>query len=185
MNKKEIKQINLYERKVYFQSYSLSIMSYIWDSLLQEPITLIIKWQKASRWFDFYCAKSNLFAKICRVYFRYKKNKYARRIGIDASTQNIGKGLLIYHSHGIVINGRSILGENVHLHGNNCIGNTGKGHSECPIIGNNVTIGVGAKVIGGIKIADNIKIAAGAIVVHSFTEPGVTIGGIPAKVIKR
>ena len=46
-------------------------------------------------------------------------------------------------------------------------------------------IGVGAKIIGGVTIADNIKIGAGAVVVSSFYEEGVTIGGVPAKIIKK
>lgn len=66
------------------------------------------------------------------------------------------------------------------LHGDNCIGNNGKTNA-CPIIGNNVDIGVGAKLIGDIVIADDIVIGAGAVVVSSFTEPGITIGGIPAR----
>lgn len=45
-------------------------------------------------------------------------------------------------------------------------------------------IGVGAKLIGDIVIADDIVIGAGAVVVSSFTERGITIGGIPAKRIK-
>lgn len=45
-------------------------------------------------------------------------------------------------------------------------------------------IGAGAKIIGAVKIADNIKVAAGAVVVKSFTEPGITIGGIPAHKLK-
>ena len=183
MKKEEVRKINLYERNAYLECYCLSDKTFWWNSLLQEPITLIIKWQESSRWFDYYCSIDTQISKIFRTYYRYQRNKWARRIGIDASTCNIGKGLLIYHPYGIVINGHSILGENVHLHGNNCIGNAGESHSECPVIGNNVTIGVGAKIIGGVKIADNIKIAAGAVVVHSFEEPGVTIGGVPAKIL--
>lgn len=53
-----------------------------------------------------------------------------------------------------------------------------------PVIGNNVMMGAGAKVIGNVTIADNIKIAAGAVVVNSFKEPGITIGGIPARRLK-
>ena len=52
-------------------------------------------------------------------------------------------------------------------------------------MGNNVDIGYGAVLIGGITIADDIKIGANAVVNRSFTEPGVTIAGVPAKVVKR
>ena len=46
-------------------------------------------------------------------------------------------------------------------------------------------VGAGAKIIGNVKIADNIKIAAGAVVVNSFMEPGITIAGIPARKINK
>lgn len=53
--------------------------------------------------------------------------------------------------------------------------------TKCPQIGNNVEIGVGAKVIGNITIADNIKIGANAVVTKSFDEEGITLVGIPAR----
>ena len=52
-----------------------------------------------------------------------------------------------------------------------------------PKIGDNVDIGVGAKIIGDITIADNVKIGAGAVIVKSITTPGVTVIGIPGRVI--
>ena len=39
-------------------------------------------------------------------------------------------------------------------------------------------------ILYNVSIADNIKIAAGAVVVNSFLEPGITIGGIPARKLK-
>ncbi|MBT0889312.1 hypothetical protein KJR38_03095 [Streptococcus lutetiensis] len=54
-----------------------------------------------------------------------------------------------------------------------------------PVIGNNVDIGVGAKIIGNVTIADGIKIGANAVVNKSFYEEGITIVGVPArKVVK-
>ena len=69
------------------------------------------------------------------------------------------------------------------LHGDNCIGNNGK-DDGCPVIGNNVDIGVGAKIIGNVYIADDCKIGAGAIVVKSCKEKGKTLIGCPAKPIE-
>ena len=44
---------------------------------------------------------------------------------------------------------------------------------------------MGAKVLGGITIADDIKIGANAVVTKSFNEPGITIVGIPAHKLER
>ena len=113
-----------------------------------------------------------------------KKNRLGRKLGIECNEQTFEKGLVIYHSQEIVVNGLARVGANCHLHGNNCIGTDGI-TADCPIIGNNVVLGVGAKVLGGVRIANDITIAAGAVVVDSFLEPGVVIGGVPARIIKR
>lgn len=65
------------------------------------------------------------------------------------------------------------------MHGDNCIGNNGI-TDDAPTIGNNVDIGFGAKIIGGIKIADDVKIGAGAIVVKDCLRKGATLVGVPA-----
>ena len=90
-----------------------------------------------------------------------------------------GKNLKIYHSN-IIINKNAELGDNVTLHGANCIGNNGK-NKNAPKIGNNVDIGVGAVIIGEIELADNIKVGANAVVNKSFLENGITIVGVPAR----
>ena len=51
--------------------------------------------------------------------------------------------------------------------------------------GDNVDIGVGAKIIGGVTIADNIKIGANAVVTKSFYEEGITLVGVPARKLER
>ena len=56
-------------------------------------------------------------------------------------------------------------------------------NDAAPQIGNNVYIGPGAKLYGAITVANDIAVGANAVVNHSFTDPGVSIGGIPAKVI--
>ena len=52
------------------------------------------------------------------------------------------------------------------------------------MIGNRVDIGVGAKIIGGITIADDVKIGAGAVVTKSCSEIGATLVGVPARKIR-
>ncbi|MGL5099300.1 MAG: hypothetical protein ACRC6B_04570 [Fusobacteriaceae bacterium] len=55
--------------------------------------------------------------------------------------------------------------------------------SSRPIIGDNVTIASGAKVLGGINIGDNVVIAANAVVINDVTSM-TTVGGVPAIIIK-
>ena len=89
-------------------------------------------------------------------------------------------GITIYHHGTIIINGNAAIGQGCCLHGNNCIGNDGKS-GGAPVIGKNVDIGFGAVIIGDIQIADNCKIGAGAVVVHSCLEEGSTLVGVPAR----
>lgn len=151
--------------------------------LKREPVYWIYKWQIVSRKCDYYHCNSSFFNNIFYFYYVRKRNKLGRKLGLEVMSENIGRGLLIYHYNN-VINGASIIGDNLHLHGCNVIGNAGPHNLSCPKIGNNVMLGAGAKVIGGVEIADNIKIGAGAVVTKSFLEPGITIGGVPAKKIK-
>lgn len=92
--------------------------------------------------------------------------------------------MLIFHSGFIVINSNSRIGENLVLHGSNCIGNSGT-DSACPIIGDNVELGVGAVVIGNVKIGDHVKIGANATCVKSCERNYVTLVGTPAVPIEK
>ena len=58
---------------------------------------------------------------------------------------------------------------------------TGKRH---PTIGDNVMIGSGAKVLGPIKIGNNSKVAAGAVVLNDVPSDSTAVG-VPARVVKR
>lgn len=54
---------------------------------------------------------------------------------------------------------------------------------ECPIIGDNVFIGAGAKIFGKIKIGNNVTIAANAVVVKDIPDNAI-VGGVPAQILK-
>ena len=95
------------------------------------------------------------------------------------NTKQIGGGFLIQHGFATIITADRI--------GNNCkilqqvtVGYNG---DKCPIIGNNVLICAGAKVIGSVTIGDNCNIGANAVVAKDVPSGSVG-GGIPAKVIK-
>lgn len=117
------------------------------------------------------------------LYYERKKNDLGMRLGIEIGPNCFGKGLQIYHSGSIIVNPNVRAGDNIKLHGDNCIGNNGKTEGV-PRIGNNVDIGYGAVLIGDIAIADNVKIGANAVVNQSILEEGCTVVGVPAKIVK-
>lgn len=130
-----------------------------------------------------YNNRKKLWHKFLYAIYRREKNILGRKLGIEMWENTFDSGLMIYHAGNIVINGGARIGKNCRLHGSNCVGNNGK-TLHTPIIGDNVRLGVGAKVIGNVQLADHITVAAGAVVVHSCLTPGAVLAGVPAKCIK-
>lgn len=97
----------------------------------------------------------------------------------------IGKGLFIDHGMGVVIGETTEIGDNVTIYQGVTLGGTGKEKGKRhPTIGNNVVISTGAKVLGSLKIGDNVKIGAGSVVLKDVPD-NCTVVGVPGKVVKR
>lgn len=187
-SKRELDEYIEHELRQYRQYMFPTMRRRFLGKIKREPIMSILRWQKCSRKADYYKYRTRNHPKISEklAYLLYTalRNRLAEKIGIEVDTYNIGKGLIIYHySGGITISDYVKIGKNCHLHGNNCIGNSGKS-TACPTLGDNVTLGVGAKVIGDVKIANNVVIAAGAVVVKDIEEEGCTVAGVPARIVK-
>ncbi|WKB53912.1 serine acetyltransferase [Eleftheria terrae] len=95
-------------------------------------------------------------------------------IGVRAS---FGPGFVLIHPVGVVINSSVQGGSNVWLESSVVIGDNRGG---CPRLGNDVFIGSGAKVIGGLQVGDRARIGANAVVLHDVPD-GATAVGIPAR----
>ncbi|HEY7349033.1 MAG TPA: hypothetical protein VH599_12040 [Ktedonobacterales bacterium] len=105
-----------------------------------------------------------------------------RRFGLDiVPSVPIGPGLYIPHTVGTVVMARG-LGRNVSLITAVTIGM--RSTHEFPIIGSDVTIGAGARVLGGIVVGDGATIGANAVVIDDVPL-GATMIGIPARPVSR
>lgn len=94
----------------------------------------------------------------------------------------IGEGCKFPHrAIGVVIHEKVKIGTNCKIESSVVIG--GRGKSGIPIIGDDVLIGTGACVLGGVKIGNRAVIAAGAVVINDVPDDAV-VGGIPAKKLK-
>ena len=109
----------------------------------------------------------------------YRLNTFFGHAVIGRSA-DFGPGLVILHSMGIVVNSSVRAGKNLVLEHGITIG-AEKGKS--PVLGDNVFVGAGAKIIGDVHIGSDVKIGANAVVIRSLPD-GATAVGIPAKVIK-
>ncbi|MEP7009659.1 MAG: serine O-acetyltransferase [Acidobacteriota bacterium] len=94
----------------------------------------------------------------------------------------IGGGCIVAHGIGLVIGGRTVIGEDCTLLHGVTLGEARFTESDCPQLGNRVTVGAGAIVLGKIVIGDDAMIGAGSVVLADVG-PGTTVAGVPARVI--
>ena len=98
---------------------------------------------------------------------------------LDLGDTKIGPGLLIWHGDGTFVSADEI-GKNCTIWHQVTIGRLNMEHPTT--IGNNVTVYAGAKVLGRVKVGDNVTIAANSVVI-SDVPPNVTVMGVPAVVV--
>jgi len=96
----------------------------------------------------------------------------------------IGGGLFLPHSLGIVIGGRTVIGEDCTLLHGVTLGEARFDEIACPHLGDRVTVGAGAQVLGGVAIGDGALIGAGSVVLADVPA-GAVAAGAPARVLSR
>lgn len=151
------------------------------------PLTLIdwpLRFQLAMRRAEYYtnCKKHPFFKPIV-LFFQLRYRIIGNKCGYSIPLNTCGKGLNLAHLGTVIINAHAHIGDYCRIHADVNIGTSAGAGGEAPTIGNNVYIGPGAKLFGKILIADGIAIGANAVVNKSFTEPNISIAGVPARKI--
>ena len=105
--------------------------------------------------------------------------------GIDIHPgAQIGKGFFIDHGTGVVIGETAVIGDDVTLYQGVTLGGTGKDTGKRhPTLGNGVTVGAGAKVLGPITLGNHVKVGAGAIVLKDVPDQ-CTVVGNPGRIVR-
>lgn len=111
-------------------------------------------------------------------YIQFKRLCY--KLNYTIYVNNFGPGLFIGHYGTLVVNKHARIGKNCRTHV--CV-NIGGDRTGVPVIGDNVFIGPGAKIFGGVTIGNNVSIGANAVVNKSFPD-NVVIAGVPAKIVR-
>jgi len=106
----------------------------------------------------------------------YKLNAFCTGAVIGRGAQF---GLVILHSVGLVVNSSVRGGSNVVLEGGVTIGAE---KDRTPVLGDNVFVGAGARIIGGVSVGSGARIGANAVVVKDVPA-GATAVGVPARVV--
>ena len=96
----------------------------------------------------------------------------------------IGRRFFIDHGSGVVIGETTEIGDDCLLYQGVTLRGTGneKGKRH-PTLGNRVVVGTGAKVLGSIRLGDDVKVGAGSVVVHPVPDKS-TVVGIPGRVVR-
>lgn len=107
---------------------------------------------------------------------------YKFGISIPYHTE-IGQGLYIGHFGGIVVNGYARIGKNCNLSHGVTLGQANRGKRKgYPIIGDNVYIGPGAKIVGAVRVGNCAAVGANCVVTDDVPENGVVVG-VPGKIV--
>lgn len=97
----------------------------------------------------------------------------------------IGPGFFIDHGMGVVIGETAEIGENCLLYQGVTLGGTGKEKGKRhPTLGNNVTVGAGAKILGAINIGNNVVIGANSVILKPVPDNSICVG-VPGRITKK
>ena len=131
-------------------------------------------WHRAARW---------LWTHKLRTWGRLVSQRARRRTGIEIHPgATIGRRVFIDHGMGVVIGETAVIGDDVLLfHGVTLGGVTMSPGKRHPTVGDRVVIGAGAKVLGPVRVGNDARIGANAVVVKDVPD-GATAVGIPAKI---
>lgn len=120
--------------------------------------------------------KNNIFTHMKELLYYSYLERYGSYIGLLADIKSVP--IFPHGLMGVFISNEASIGQNVVIFqqvtigSNKIAGSKGEG---APIIGNNVYIGCGAKIIGNVNVGDNARIGANAVVVKDVPNNSVTV----------
>lgn len=136
-----------------------------------------IFWHRITRYF--YLKNSFLY-----FFPRFILKHYSYKYNFDISYRaQIGPNLQIAHFGYIIVPSYVTLGKNCKLRPGVVFGKKLTGETEKAVIGDNCDFGVGSKIIGNVKIGDNVIVGANAVITKNVPSD-VVVAGVPGKIIK-
>ena len=132
-----------------------------------------------------YGVRPALLRKFCSMLYHVQFKLVQILTGIELPCEvEIGRNFIIDHFGGIIVSGYAKFGDNCRIRNGVVIGLRRVEEKVAPIIGNDVDIGTGAKLLGPIRIGDNSLIGANAVVICDVP-PNSVAAGVPAVIKPR
>jgi len=132
-----------------------------------------------------YKVKWRIFRLPLSFIYRVMKTLSQILTGIDLPCEvTVGRRFRIDHFGDIIISGDTVMGDDVLIRNGVTIGLRKREEPGAPILGNRVDVGAGAKILGKIRIGDDVVIGANAVVIRDVPSRSIAVG-IPARVVAR
>jgi serine O-acetyltransferase len=141
----------------------------------------VVYFQRLLRFGEYYEGRRDPLGRLWFGVLRVRLRLLGERLGFEVPRGVFGPGLSIAHHGTVTVNGEARVGSNCRLDTQTTIADV---RGETPTIGDDVYIGSGARVLGGVTIGDEVAVGANAVVVEDVP-PRVTVAGVPARVISR
>ena len=174
-------RVSFYNRRLSLSSFFNVLRCRFFSQSISDQF-IIWKYIKSLRRLELCFNSKSLVWKLLLPIVLLRNRGLSRRTGFQIPINVIGEGLCIYHYGTIIINQDSCIGQNCIIRPGIVIGHKGSGEPS-PIIGDNVIINSGARIIGGIRIGDDVIIAPNAVVTHDIPSHCI-VAGVPARIIK-
>ena len=129
-----------------------------------------------------YNNREKLWHKLAYMFTYWRFRRQRDRLCSELPLNVFAEGLVIWHGQNIIVNENARVGRNFSISAGCCIGHV---NGQTPVIGDNVEMTLGSRVLGGVTIANDVTIGAGALVLKDIDTPYTTWGGLPAKCISQ
>jgi serine O-acetyltransferase len=139
-----------------------------------------LRFQRHLRYVEYVnnCKRGKVWAPY-RSFCKWRLRIHGTKLGFTIPLNVFGPGLCIVHTGTLVVTPSAKVGAHCRINVDCCIGVVG---DLAPRIGDNAYIAVGAKIIGGVTLGNNVRVGANAVVTKSFGD-NVTLVGVPAHLI--
>ena len=117
-----------------------------------------------------------VFSLVYKILFKYIQ--IVTGIELPCEVQ-IGRNFVIDHFGGVIVHGGARFGDNCRIRNGVTIGLQRTNEIYAPVFGDNVDIGAGAKILGRIRIGNNVVIGANAVVITDVPDDSIAVG-VPA-----